>query len=74
MTRSRDTANIIPTVDAKGDLLVGTADSTINNLPVGENGQVLKANSSTTTGLEWASDAQGISTGKAIAMAIVFGG
>jgi hypothetical protein len=53
MTRSRDTANIIPTVDAKGDLLVGTADSTINNLPAGSNGSYLRANSASATGLEW---------------------
>ena len=54
MTRSRDTASIIPTVDAKGDLLVGTADNTIDNLSPGTNGQVLTANSTTATGLEWA--------------------
>jgi len=53
MTRSRDTANIIPTVDAKGDLLVGTADNTIDNLSPGTNGQLLTANSATGTGLEW---------------------
>jgi hypothetical protein len=53
MTRSRDTASIIPTVDAKGDLLVGTADNTIDNLSPGTNGQVLTANSATATGLEW---------------------
>jgi hypothetical protein len=53
MTRSRDTANIIPTVDAKGDLLVGTANNTIDNLSPGTNGQVLTANSATGTGLEW---------------------
>jgi hypothetical protein len=53
MTRSRDTASIIPTVDAKGDLLVGTANNEIDNLSPGTNGQVLTANSATTTGLEW---------------------
>jgi hypothetical protein len=53
MTRSRDTASIIPTVDAKGDLLVGTADNTIDNLSPGTNGQLLTANSATATGLEW---------------------
>jgi hypothetical protein len=54
MTRSRDTANILPTVDAKGDLLVGTADSTINNLPAGGDGTYLRANSGSGIGLEWA--------------------
>ena len=53
MTRSRDTASIIPTVDAKGDLLVGTADNTVDNLSPGTNGQLLTANSATATGLEW---------------------
>jgi hypothetical protein len=74
MTRSRDTANIIPTIDGKGNLIVGTGDNAIDNLPAGTNGQVLKVNSATSTGLEWATDAQGINTGKAIAMALVFGG
>jgi hypothetical protein len=63
MTRSRDTASIIPTVDAKGDLLVGTADNTVDNLSPGTNGQVLTANSATATGLEWTTPA---STGNAI--------
>jgi hypothetical protein len=41
------------TVDAKGDLLVGTADDTIGKLAAGTNGQYLSANSSTATGLNW---------------------
>jgi hypothetical protein len=41
------------TVDAKGDLLVGTADDTVGRLAAGTNGYYLKANSSATTGLEW---------------------
>jgi hypothetical protein len=53
MTRSRDTANIIPTVDAKGDLIVGSADSTVTNLAVGAEGTVLIADPSTPTGLTW---------------------
>jgi hypothetical protein len=60
MTRSRDTASIIPTVDAKGDLLVGTADNTIDNLPAGTNGTYLKANSASATGLEWATGVESI--------------
>ena len=39
--------------DAKGDLIVGTADNTFGRLAVGTNGQVIRANSSTTSGLEW---------------------
>jgi hypothetical protein len=40
-------------VDAKGDLLAGTAADTVSNLAVGSNGQVLVADSGETTGLKW---------------------
>jgi hypothetical protein len=60
MTRSRDTASIIPTVDAKGDLLVGTANNEIDNLPAGTNGTYLKANSASATGLEWGTGVESI--------------
>jgi hypothetical protein len=52
---SYEVANAVlaTTVNAKGDLLVGTADDTIGRLAVGTNGYYLKANSSATTGLEW---------------------
>lgn len=40
-------------VDAKGDLLVGTAADAVSRLPVGASGQLLKANSAEATGLEW---------------------
>lgn len=41
-------------VDAKGDLLVGTADNTIARLAVSAtNGQVLAVNSATASGLQW---------------------
>ena len=40
-------------VDAKGDLIVGTADNTVGRLAVGTNGQSVRANSATTSGLEW---------------------
>ncbi len=39
--------------DAKGDLLVGTADNTFDNLPVGANGEFLVPASTDTTGLRW---------------------
>ena len=47
--------SLLSIINAKGDLLVGTADNTLNRLAVGTNGYFLKANSSATTGLEWAS-------------------
>ena len=45
--------SLLGTINAKGDLLVGTADNTVSNLTAGTNGYVLTANSSTATGLEW---------------------
>jgi hypothetical protein len=48
------------TVTTKGDLIVATAASTPSRLGVGTNGQVLKANSATATGLEWGTDSAGM--------------
>jgi hypothetical protein len=45
---------IAPTVvDAKGDLLAGTAADTVGRLAVGTDGQLLAADSGETTGLKW---------------------
>ena len=41
-------------IDAKGDLIVGTADNTVGRLAVGTNGYTLVADSGETTGLKWA--------------------
>jgi hypothetical protein len=40
--------------DAKGDLVVGTANDTVTKLSAGSNNYVLTADSSTSTGLKWA--------------------
>lgn len=48
------TAIQLSSIDAKGDLLVGSSNDTIGRLAVGANGQVLQADSSTATGLKWA--------------------
>jgi hypothetical protein len=49
----------ISNIDAKGDLLAGTADNTIGRLAVGANGTVLTADSSEATGMKWAAAAGG---------------
>lgn len=46
-------------VDAKGDIVVATAADTVARLAVGSNGQVLTADSTTATGLKWATSASG---------------
>ena len=52
------TAIELSSIDAKGDLLVGTASDTVGRLAVGTNDYYLKANSGTATGLEWAAVSQ----------------
>lgn len=55
----------------KGDLIGYSASGQIR-VAVGTNGQVLIADSTQASGIKWGT--AGISTGKSIAMAIVFGG
>jgi hypothetical protein len=47
------------TVDAKGDLIAGTADNTVARLAVGTNGHILVADSAEATGLKWAAPTPG---------------
>ena len=49
---------LLSTIQAKGDLLVGTASTTVDNLGAGTTGQVLTVDPTTATGLKWA-DTQG---------------
>lgn len=46
-------------VDAKGDLLVGTADNAVGRLAVGSNAQVLTADTASPGGMKWAAAAAG---------------
>jgi hypothetical protein len=46
-------------IDAKGDLIAGTAADTASRLAVGANGTVLTADSAEATGLKWATPASG---------------
>jgi hypothetical protein len=53
-TVSLDGAILTTIVDAKGDLIVATADSTVTRLAVGTNGQALVADSTQAAGVKWA--------------------
>jgi len=64
VTLSLNASSVIaPTiVDAKGDLIAGTAADTVARLAVGTNNQVLVADSTTATGLKWATPTSGSQT------------
>jgi hypothetical protein len=59
------------TIDAKGDLLVGTADNVVARLGVGTNGQVLVADSAATAGVKWDTPSSG---GVSIGLVLALGG
>ena len=42
------------TIDAKGDLLVGSANDSVDNLALGTNGHILTVDSAQTLGMKWA--------------------
>ena len=53
------TNSMATAIDAKGDLIAGTAADTFSRLAVGTNGQTLVADSTASTGLKWATPAGG---------------
>jgi hypothetical protein len=53
------TNSMATAIDAKGDLVVGTGADTFDRLAVGTNNQVLTADSTTATGLKWATASSG---------------
>ena len=44
----------LTTIDAKGDLIAGTANDTVTKLTAGSDGSILVTDSTQTTGLKWA--------------------
>jgi hypothetical protein len=59
MKTNADAAIAKTIVDAKGDIIAATAADTVSRLAVGANNTVLTADSSTATGLKWATAAAG---------------
>ena len=53
------TNSMATAIDAKGDLIAGTAADAFSRLAVGTNGQILTADSAEATGLKWAAAAGG---------------
>lgn len=51
------TNSMATAIDAKGDLIAGTADDTFSRLAIGTNNQVLTADSAAATGMKWATPA-----------------
>jgi len=70
------TNSMATAIDAKGDLIAGTGADAFDRLAVGTNGQVLTADSTTSTGLKWAaggSSYKGASCYKSAAQTIATG-
>jgi hypothetical protein len=53
-------------IDAKGDLLVGSANDTVDNLSLGTNGYILTVDTAQTLGVKWA--APSVTTSNAVTL------
>lgn len=62
--------NALSPVTTTGDLIIGNGTNSATRLAIGANTYVLTSNGTTAS---WAAAASGISTGKSIAMAMIFG-
>jgi hypothetical protein len=63
--------NALSPITTAGDLILGNGTNTATRLAIGDNGYVLTSNGTTAS---WAANSgSGISTGKSIAMAMIFG-
>lgn len=47
-------------IDAKGDLIAGTADNTVDKVSIGSNNSVLVANSAVSAGMNWSASLSGL--------------
>jgi len=56
------TNSMATAIDAKGDLIAGTAADTFSRLAIGSNDQVLTADSTAATGMKWATPVSGSMT------------
>lgn len=55
-------------VDAKGDLIAGTADNTLDRVGIGANNTVLVANSAVSTGMNWSASLSGLTINSPIVL------
>jgi len=53
------TNSMATAIDAKGDLIIGTGADAFSRLGIGSNNQILTADSTTATGVKWATPANG---------------
>ena len=66
--------NALSPITSTGDLIIGNGTNSSTRLAIGTNGYILTSNGAGVAPTWQAAPSSGISTGKAIAMAIVFGG